>query len=495
MKQVFSRWPSLAADAGSVQVNEAGVELPAWMLARPQNPWLQRLRRMRLAVVLVLLPSASAFAAGMLIGQGQGHAAWVQIGASIAIVIVSFLMAFALSGALADAKARERAIFDRAGISMWLEDWTAAGREVAALRRSGVADLEAHYAERPAELRALRSKVMIKDVNAFAVEETGAHGKDECIGSLDLLLPDTDQTFVQWLVAFGRGDRYFRSEAHLTKADGAQLDTLFTAALPDDLEGFANIITTSMDITAYKQQQAQLGAIDSDVARASRTSTVGAFSASIAHEVNSPLAAVLANAQAALRWLRRAEPEVQEATEAVAAIVADATRARDVIARTRSFLSNAPTSLQQLDIVAAAREANLLVEGALREAGCAVHINAHHGLPFVEGDLVQIQQVFTNLLLNAAQAMASQPGPRDITISISRCNAGVCVAVSDTGPGIAPERLERIFDPFQTTKPRGMGMGLAICRNCIEAQGGRIWASSVRGAGATFHFTVPIRHG
>ncbi len=450
---------------------------------------------MRLAVILVFLPSTTAFAAGMLIGRGQGHAAWVQMVASLAIVVIGFLIASALSAALAEAKARERAIFDRAGISMWLEDWTAAGLEVAALRRSGVADLEAYYAERPAELRALRSKVMIKDVNAFAVEETGAPSRDACIGSLDLLLPDTDQTFVQWLVAFGRGDRYFRSEAHVTKPDGTELDTLFTAALPDDMEGFANIITTSIDVTAYKQRQAQLRAIDSEVARASRTSTVGAFSASIAHEVNSPLAAVLANAQAALRWLRSQKPDVQEVTEAIAAIVADATRARDVIARTRSFLSNAPASLQQLDIVAAAREANLLVEGALRDAGCAVHINAQHGLPHVEGDLVQMQQVFTNLLLNAAQAMAGQPGPRDITVSISRCDDDVCVEVADTGPGILPERLERIFDPFQTTKPGGMGMGLAICRNCIEAQGGRIWVSGDHGSGAVFLFTVPVHRG
>jgi signal transduction histidine kinase len=256
-----------------------------------------------------------------------------------------------------------------------------------------------------------------------------------------------------------------------------------------------HILVTSLDITGYKSEQAKLLAADAALARASRISTVGALSASIAHEVNSPLAAVLANAQAALRRLQRGTPNIDEATEAVSAIVADATRAKDVVARTRAFVTNAPISMAPFDVVAAAREANLLVERELRNCGAAVHLQAEPGLPAVKGDVIQIQQVFTNLLLNAAQAMAGKAGAKEITVSFKVNGHGIRLEIADTGPGIDRKQLERVFDPFYTTKPDGIGMGLAICRNCIDAQGGNIWATSVPNHGATIHFTLPVHDG
>ncbi len=379
---------------------------------------------------------------------------------------------------------------------MWLEDWSVAAQEVLALRRRGVTDMEGHFAARPEDLRALCAKVMIRDVNAFTVEEAGASGKEAFIGPLDQLLPHTDQTFVQWLVAFAQGERFFRSEAHITMPDGTVRDTLFAAALPTEPEGFSNIIVTSLDITGYKSEQAKLHAADAEIARASRISTVGALSASIAHEVNSPLAAVIANAQAALRWLRRPVPNIADATEAVSAIVAEATRAKDVIVRTRAFVGNTPSSAAPFDIVTAAREAILLVEADLRRLGSGVHLQSEPHLALAKGDLIQVQQVFTNLLLNAAQAMAGQSAAKEITISFSSDDECIRVDVADSGPGIDPRHLERVFDPFYTTKSDGMGIGLAVCRNCIDAQGGNIWASTCAAqAGATVHFTLPIHRG
>jgi C4-dicarboxylate-specific signal transduction histidine kinase len=266
---------------------------------------------------------------------------------------------------------------------------------------------------------------------------------------------------------------------------------LFAAALPSNLDGFANIIVTSLDITGYKGEQAKLHAADAEVARAARISTVGALSASIVHEVNSPLAAVLANAHAALRWLKRPVPNVAEAVEAVSAIAAEATRAKEVVARTRAFVGNAPVSVAPFDIVGSAREANLLVERELREFGATVHLRAEPGIPMAKGDVIQIQQVFTNLLLNAAQAMVGQVPAKHITVSFHADGGRIQVDVADTGPGIDLHQLERVFDPFFTTKIDGMGMGLAICRNCVDAQGGNIWATRGSDGGAVMHFTLP----
>lgn len=491
MDKVFTRWPSQTQYHSRRVADGLVEELPQWMVAAPRSTWPKWFSSGFEALLVAVLPSALALTAGLTVGTGGG--------AGPPLEVLAVLTAFAASARVlklrrsaATCNARYEAIFERAGISMWLEDWTAAADAVADLRRRGITDVEAHFATRPDELRALCAKVMIKDVSAFALEEAGVSEKAAVVGPLDRLLPPTDQTFVQWLVAFSRGDRFFRSEAHISRPDGSVSDTLFTAPLPTDRAGFAEIIATSLDITGYKNEQAKLLAADAEIARVARASTVGALGASIAHEVNSPLAAVIANAQAALRWLQRARPDVAEATEAVAAIVAEASRARDVVSRTRAFFSNTVLPSTPFDIVAAARESYLLVERELRNCGTAVQLNAEADLPMVVGDIVQAQQVITNLLLNAAQAMATQSTARDITVSFHQHEGHVRVEVADTGPGIDPQKLERVFDPLYTTREDGMGMGLAICRNCVDAHGGAIWASNGPAGGAVFHFTLPV---
>ncbi len=336
-------------------------------------------------------------------------------------------------------------------------------------------------------------QVLIRDVNAFTLEETGAPDKTVFVGPLDRLLPPTDQTFVQWLVAIGRGDRFFRSEAHIVGADGNQADVLFTAMLPRDPEGFSDILVTSLDITAYKRAQARLAEAESGLARAARSVTVGAVSASIAHEVNTPLAAIAANAQASLRWLRRPEPDLAEVTAALEDVVSEARRARDVVARTRSLFGTAAPAPVPIDVVEAAREATLIAERELRANGAAVLLTAESGLPPVAGDLVQIEQVLVNLLVNAAQAMVGSRGGRTIGMSVRAEPGAVRVTVSDTGPGVAPEERARIFAPFHSTKAGGMGMGLAICRTCIDAHGGDLWVDEAPGGGAAFHIRLPFQ--
>lgn len=497
MEKVFTRWPSQTGHQARREADGQSEGLPSWMVGGPPNPWPGRLRSLLEAMLIAALPAMLALAAGMRLASEDtaGPVPSILVALAVASTAAAAIQVVRLRRSASRCGARYEAIFERAGISMWLEDWSAAAEAVADLRREGITDIEAHFATRSDELRALCARIMIKDVSAFALEEAGVSDKNAVLGPLDRLLPPTDQTFVQWLVAFARGDRYFRSEAHICRPDGSVSDTLFTAPLPATRAGFADIIATSLDITGYKREQAKLLAADAEIARVARAATVGALGASIAHEVNSPLAAVIANAQAALRWLKRAKPDIEEATEAVEAIVAEASRARDVVSRTRAFFSNTVIPSAPFDIVAVARESNLLVERELRSCGTAVQLNAEPDLPMVVGDVVQAQQVLTNLLLNAAQAMAGQSTPRGITVSFHRQGGHVRIEVADTGPGIEQPKLERVFDPLYTTKADGMGMGLAICRNCVDAHGGAIWASNGPSGGAVFQFTLPVHDG
>ncbi|TPG57121.1 GHKL domain-containing protein [Roseomonas nepalensis] len=488
MGQVFSRWPS-AAPPLAKDPRPGPEDLPAWMLAAPARPWPGKARDLTAAGLLVLAPAALA---------ALGAAAWpgtAAIGLALLAAAAAALAGAMAARTLAALKASEErfaSVFERAGISLWREDWSAAGAAVAALRCAGVSDIESHFADHPEELRAILAKVLIKDVNAFTLEETGAPDKSAYVGPLDRLLPPTDQTFVQWLVAFGRGERHFRSEAHIACPDGTEIDTLFTARLPENAAGFSDIVVASLDITEFKRAQARLAAAEVKLARTSRIMAFGAVSASIAHEVNTPLAAITANAQAALRWLKRPAPNVEEAVAALEDVASEAARARDVVARTRSFFGEAAMELVKVDLVRAAREANLFAEAEIRAKGATVHLTAEPGLPPITGDLVQIQQVFVNLLVNAAQAMAGCAGRRDITVGLQRRGEVVCVTVSDTGPGIEPAQRAQVFEPFHSTKPGGMGVGLAICRACIDSHGGDLWVEEAPGGGAAFRFTLPI---
>ncbi|MCQ4160780.1 ATP-binding protein, partial [Roseomonas sp. GC11] len=400
--------------------------------------------------------------------------------------------ALLLARRLRQAERRARAIFERAGISLWEEDWSAVAHAIIALKRAGIHDMQAHFTAHPEQARRLRRQVLIRDVNASTVQMMGGRGPADFIGPLDRILPNTDQTFVQWLVALAAGEPVFRSEAHITRPDGRLIDTIFSAELPSDLDGFHTIIVTCLDVTGYKASQARLLAVETELARTLRVITVGTLTASLAHEVNSPLSAIVLNAEACLRWLRRPQPDLAEAEAAIAHVVQDATRARDVVARTRAFISNAPRQRQPTDLARAARDAVMVIERELRGHGVSVHFDADAGLPPVLADPVQIQQVLVNLMLNGAQAMAGVQGPRDLTLCLRDGGAVVHAEVRDRGCGIPPAMMERIFVPFETMRPGGMGIGLAICRNCVEAHGGKLWAESEPGRGSVFHFTLPV---
>ncbi len=231
-----------------------------------------------------------------------------------------------------------------------------------------------------------------------------------------------------------------------------------------------------------------------ELAHVNRVTTMGELSASIAHEVMQPVTAAVTNAHAALRWLGTQPPDLEEIRQALGRVVKEGNRATDVIGRIRALIKKAPPRKDSLEINEAILEVIALTRGEVVKNGVSVQTQLAEGLPLIQGDRVQLQQVILNLIINAAEAMNGvSEGSRELQIGTGKdASGGVLVAVQDSGPGLKPESSDRLFDAFYTTKPGGMGMGLSICRSIVEGHGGRIWASRNAGPGATVQFTVPV---
>jgi C4-dicarboxylate-specific signal transduction histidine kinase len=240
---------------------------------------------------------------------------------------------------------------------------------------------------------------------------------------------------------------------------------------------------------AYYEAQAEL-------ARITRMSALGALAASISHEVNQPLAAVVTNADACAIWLAADPPNLSEARAALESIVQEGTRASDVVKHIRAMFTNAPPERVPLRIDDLIQAVRSLLQGLASRNGVSVGLALAPGLPPCIGDRIQLQQVVMNLVLNGIEAMQAVEGrPRRLMITSGLQDANeLFVAVRDSGVGIAQKDLKRMFDPFFTTKAQGMGMGLSICHSVIESHGGRLWATANADHGATLHFTLPCTH-
>jgi C4-dicarboxylate-specific signal transduction histidine kinase len=236
---------------------------------------------------------------------------------------------------------------------------------------------------------------------------------------------------------------------------------------------------------------------ESELGRVARVTTMGELTASIAHEVNQPLAAVVTNGNACLRWLAADPPNFDEAREAIRRIIRDGNRASDVIARIRTLLKKGEPVARRLDCNLVLREIVALTQSEMAQRGTSLQTDLAANLPAVTGDRVQLQQVLLNLVMNALDAMSTlSDRPRVVRIRTAKTEPNsILVAVEDSGVGLDPKQMARLFDAFYTTKAEGLGMGLSISRSIVEAHGGKLWATPNTGHGATFQFTLPIEEG
>jgi PAS domain S-box-containing protein len=312
---------------------------------------------------------------------------------------------------------------------------------------------------------------------------------------LDLTVDDDREAAKIRIAELQRGERHhYDAVKQYRHKDGTVIwGHSYLSALRDAESGPKMLVGTVIDVTESKRAQDALRAAQSTLARITRLTTMHEVTASIAHEVNQPLAAIVANGNAALRWLRRAPPEVAEAAENVNQIISDGHRASRVVASIRGMFNKDEHAKVFLDVNEVIQEVVELLHGELNSRRVSVRTDLSRDLPLTSADRVQLQQVVLNLIMNAGEAMSAMPdGSRILKISSERGQPDeVVIAVEDSGPGIDPKNVDRIFDAFFTTKSQGMGMGLSICRSIVESHGGRLWTSARRPHGSIFYVTLP----
>jgi PAS domain S-box-containing protein len=382
--------------------------------------------------------------------------------------------------AMRDSEQRYRHLFHHMPIAMFQLDARELSKLFRELRAQGVTDLRAYLGRNPDFLHRAMDALVVNEVNDRSVQMFGGRDASELAGSLTRYWRVSPEAFQRGLESRFGGERIFQEETKIARLGRA-----------DELE---ISLVSFIDITERARAQAALQQLQANFAHASRISMLGELTALVAHEVNQPLAAVVTNGEAALRWLNRSEPELAEARESIRSIVDDGQRAGDIIARIRAMAGGRvpkQTALSLHDII---EESMMFLRHEFQSKEVAVSLDLAPALPPVLGDRIQLQQVVVNLGINAVQAMAhAATGRRQLAIRTMLTGRNtLCCTLEDSGPGIEPDHLTQLFERFFTTNDGGMGMGLPISRSIIEAHGGQIRADNESAfGGARFSFTLP----
>ncbi len=387
---------------------------------------------------------------------------------------------------------RFRNVFDAMAVSFWELDFNPLGGLLAELREQGVSDLRAHVAAHPEIVRRMMALSMVVEVNDQTVALFGGP-KAALLGPVDRFWPPSSEgVFAQAVFAAVERTPRYAAECKVRRLDGTDIDALFTCCFPREGVRRGTVLVGIVDISERLAAQDALSRAQAELAHATRVAMLGELTASIAHEVNQPLAAIVTSGEAGLRWLNRPEPDLDEARTVLGRIVGEGQRASEVIARIRAMATKSAPQSAPVDLGELVEEASAILRRELAANGVALTVRAPPEPVMALGDRVQLQQVVINLMVNAIQAM-SQAGveARALRITLWAEGDAVALQVADSGPGIDPAVRETLFSAFTTTKAKGMGMGLSICRSIIEAHQGRIALEDAPG-GAVFGVRLPV---
>ena len=378
-------------------------------------------------------------------------------------------------------------------VALWQVDTRGASAVYDKLKADGVVDIDAYLDAHPELVEHAKDVVRVSAANRKAVSLLRGNSAADLVRPVRYIFSATPDLAKRVMVAHFEGQRTYTEETKVAAFDGTPVDVLFTATYATRPQYLEPSLLTMIDIGERLKAEAQLRQLQADFTHAARISMLGELAASITHEVTQPLTAIVTNAETSLRWLARDDVGIAKLKQLATRITSNAHRARDIVQRIRGMAAKREPDCASLDLNEIVEEALLFVRHDIESWSIDLSVRCGPRLPKVTGDRIQLQQVVVNLLVNSVQAIAQSGGAaRRIELSTGVDGDGMAVfCIRDTGPGIADENLERIFDSFFTTKDMGMGIGLAICQSIVVAHGGRIAVSNHPDGGAQFRFSLP----
>jgi PAS domain S-box-containing protein len=394
---------------------------------------------------------------------------------------------------LRESEQRYRYIFQSTGVSILEEDFSQVQAVIDDLKAQGVHDFPQYVAAHPEFVEQTASMVKIRDANDATLALFGAQNKQQLLDSVDrIFTPEAQPLLSGELIALAQGRSCFESQVSLRTLKGNRIAVLCTIRFPTEPAKLNSVLVSIMDLTEQKRAEESLRQAQAELAHVNRVTTMGELTASLAHEVNQPLSAVVASGHACLQWLSADPPDLFKVRQAAERIVRYGKDAGEVVRRVRALFKKTAEDKIALDLNEVIGEVLSLLRGDIARRRVVVETDLDRTLPPVIGDRIQLQQVLLNLLLNALEAMDSVV-ERSRMLSIGSARNGeeaVVVRIRDRGVGM--QDPGKAFEAFFTTKENGMGMGLAICRSIIDAHNGRLWFASIEGPGATVCFTIPV---
>lgn len=419
-----------------------------------------------------------------------------KLGARMLIGILDVSETKRTLNALRQANIRAETLAEAQAFSFWQLDVTGTNRMIAELRSQGVTDLEAYMEDHPEFVIEALDATIVSDVNQKSLELYGMKDKSEAVGKgiRDYWLPGRYEAFKGSLAAAFRGISQFQKVTQTRTVDGRILDCRFWMAAPLEMRGNGTVMVAIQDLTEENAARKEIEHLREGLAHAGRVLMLGEFTASIAHEINQPLAAVRAAASAAKRWLAFDPPNLEQAGLALASIAQSSARAGQIIDQIRGMAVKRQPQREMVCIAQLVEETVSFLAVEFRSANASARMNIARNLPEMFVDRTQIQQVLVNLIVNALQAMEqAQSSERMVKITVSLvADDTIRFCVSDCGPGVDPAAIQRLFEHFYTTKDNGMGIGLTICNSIVQAHGGSFEVRNLETCGAEFSFTLNV---
>lgn len=391
-------------------------------------------------------------------------------------------------------EARYRKLVHHMPVALWQVDASHMGRIYADIRAAGVTDFAAYLDAHPELVDLAATTVQVTDVNRAAVAMFGGGSALDLMRPVGYLFTASRRSLRNVMIGRFNGQAGHDEITKVQTLDGRVLDVRMSVTYPKALAELDVTIFSFEDVTERLSIEAELRQLQADFTHAARISMLGELTTSIAHEINQPLAAIVTNAETSLRWLSRDDPNVEKVKALTARIAASGRRASDIVQHVRGMAAKRRPERSAIDLNEIVQESLTFIRHEIESHSIGIATNLARGLPRTMGDRIQLQQVIVNLLINSVQAVETQGRDgRAICIGTHLTDRGaLAFTLRDTGPGIPPDDIDRIFEGFFTTKEAGMGIGLAICQSIISEHGGSITAANHPDGGAQFRFEIPV---